>query len=49
MMYIIKHPRWKVHRHINEIEKRDIPQTQRNELKNPCPSFMTCLRYLGPH
>ena len=48
MMYIIKHPRWKVRRHINQI-KKDIPQTQRTECKNPCPSFMICLRYLGPH
>ena len=43
MMYIIKHPRWMVRRHINQINK-DIPQTQRNELKNQCPSFIICLR-----
>ena len=48
MMYIIKHPRWKVRTYINQM-KKDLPQTQRNELKNPCPSFMTCLRHLGPH
>ena len=48
MMYIIKHPRWKIHRHINQI-KKDIPQTQRNESKNPWPSFKICLRYLDPH
>ena len=48
MMYITKHLRWKVRRHINQI-KKDIPQTQRNKLKNPCQSFMSCLRYLDPH
>ena len=27
MMYIIKHPRWKVRRHINQIKKRYTPNT----------------------
>ena len=30
-------------------KKKDIPQTQRNESKNPWPLFITCLWYLGPH
>ena len=28
MMYIIKHPRWKVRRHINKIRKRYTPNTK---------------------
>ena len=28
MTYIIKHPRWKVHRHINQIKKRYTPNTK---------------------
>ena len=28
MMYIIKYPRWKVHRHINQIKKRYTPNTK---------------------
>ena len=27
-MYIIKHPKWKVHRHINQIKKRYTPNTK---------------------
>ena len=38
-MYIIKHSRWNVRRHIRQI-KKGIPQTRRNKFKNPCPSFM---------
>ena len=28
-MYIIKHPRWKVPRHINQINKRYTPNTKK--------------------
>ena len=47
MMHIIKHPRWKVYRHIDQIKKRYTLNTKEG-VEEPNASFITCLRYLDP-